>query len=287
MLHCLSICIIILSVIFCYIQYFKFYKSIHNRIAVIVRVSKPTINQQKRYLEWMKLLSKKYFFWIITDINTKLLSNFTNVFRISSQDIKNKYPFIQTLRKPRYCRFREESDDFFYPYISHTENVIEWMNNNNNIKFKYLWIIEQDFGCTGKISEFLEIHDLSYYDLITSQINIYTKKEWPHSNCCSDNYFKWREKYSNNSVVYSSTEFIQRWSYNLAMKLENNLKKGIHAVSEASIPETVIFGNLTYKIIDKKYISNRFGWNKRISKRRWEEILKSTTDIKFYHALKF
>lgn len=71
------------------------------------------------------------------------------------------------------------------------------------------------------------------------------------------------------------------------MILEQNLKNGIHAVSEASVTETVIFNNLTYKIIDKKYIGNRFGWNRRISKRRWEVILNTTTDIKFYHALKF
>lgn len=286
MMHGITIGVLIFSLIFCFVQFISHYRKEHYKNGVIVRVARPSISQQKRYLKWMKSLSKKYFFWIITDCKTKLLSNFTNVFRISSQDIKNKYPSIQTLRKPGHCRFKEASDDFFYPYMSHTENIIAW-KDEYKIKFKYLWIIEQDFGCTGKISDFFEIYDLKYYDFITSGINLFTKEEWPHINCCSDNYFKWREKYSNNSVGYTSSEFIQRWSYNLTMILEKNLKNGIHAVSEASVTETVIFNNLTYKIIDKKYIGNRFGWNRRISKRRWEVILNTTTDIKFYHALKF
>lgn len=156
-----------------------------------------------------------------------------------------------------------------------------------NIKFKYIWIIEQDFGFAGKISNFLQIYDSTNYDFITSEINLNTKAQWPHINCCSDKYLKWREKYSNNSIGYSSKEFIQRWSYNLVTKLEKNIKKGIHAISETSLPETVIFYNLTYKIIDKKYISEYFSWNSRISEEKWKEIINSTNDIKLYHGLKF
>lgn len=287
MIYGLIFLLLIIILVFCNIIFMRYYRGNYYDISgIIVRVSQPTISQQKRYLEWMELLSQKYLFWIITDYNTTLLSNFSNVFRISVEHIKNKYPSIQTIRNPGHCSLGYMKDDFFYPYISHTENVIEWMLKYN-IKFKYLWIIEQDFGCTGKLSEFLQIYDSTDYDFITSEILYYTKDEWPHINCCSDNYLKWREKYSNVSNAYTTKEFIQRWSYNLVMKLSENLKSGIHAISEASVPETVIFCNLTYKTIERKYISDKFDWNRRVSEEKWKEILNITNDIKLYHALKF
>lgn len=287
MIYGLFYCILILCVVFCYVIYINYYRNDeYDRKGVIIRVSKPTLNQQKRYLKWMKLLEKEYFFWIITDFNTTLFSNFSNIYRISTQDIKKLYPSLQTLRNPGRCILGYLADDFFYPFISHTENIIEWMNRYN-IKFKYLWVIEQDFGCTGKISDFLHIYDSTDFDFITSEIKLYTKEIWPHTLCCSDNYLKWREKYSNNSVSYSSKEFIQRWSYDLVMKLSKNIQEGIHAISEASVPETVIFSNMTYKIIDEKYFGDYFSWNGRVSQEKWKEILNTTHDIKLYHALKY
>lgn len=278
--------IVVIIITFVIILNLLTYYSKKYEIAVLVRITQPTLNQQKRYLSWIKTLDNDvYSFWIITNSKTNLNFSFRNVFRVDTQFIINKYPYIKDLRTPGHCRHGSVPDEIFYPWISHTESVIEWYKNCNK-KYKYVWVLEQDIGYSGILNDFLKEYDKNDYDFITSEIILYSDTLWPLLHCCTDNYTNWRMLYSNNSVGYFSKEFVQRWSNRMINKISELISKGIHAISETSVPESVIFSNYSYIIIDKKYISNYFSWNTGVSEEMWKRIKNETTN-KFYHSLKF
>lgn len=277
--------IITISVIFLLNLLIRFYNKNYSKIAVVIRAIQPTLNQQKRYYTWINTLDDCYTFWIITNSKTTFNYSFRNVFRINTQSIINKYPYIHDLRTPGHCRHGNIPDEVFYPWISHTESIIEWYNIHNE-NYKYVWVLEQDIGYSGYLNDFLKVYDKTSFDFITSEITLYNDILWPLLHCCTDNYTSWRMIYSNNSVGYFSKEFIQRWSNRMINKINKLLLKGIHAISETSVPESVIFSNYSYEIIDKKYISNYFSWNTHVSEEMWKK-LENETSNKFYHALKF
>lgn len=277
-------------VMFLYIAYFKQKRNpnstVESKLAVVVRISNPTESQIKRYFEWELSLPDYYEFWfIINPTNETVEIHKKNTYSITMKRVFEQYPNITELKLPNRCKSYRK-DDKFYMWVSHTESIIQWYHYTND-KYDYIWILEQDLGVSGSLSTILDHYNESRSDLITYNVKEENSK-WPHFRCYSNNYISWRLKYIDENKMYTTKEFIQRWSKKLINKLDENLNNGIHAISEASVIETTIFYNLTYQLLNKEDIGYAFDWNHRVSKKGWEKILKDKSkQNKLYHALKF
>lgn len=257
------------------------------KVGVVVRFSSATESQIKRYFEWELSLPDNYDFWFIINPTDETVEyRKKNTYYITMKRIYQQYPNLTELRLPNRCMKSDIPDDKFYMWISHTESIMQWYHYTKD-KYDYVWILEQDLGVSGSLSVILDHYNESTSDFITYDVEE-EKPNWPHFRCYSNKYMEWRAKYIDKDIMYSTREFIQRWSRNLFNTLDDQLRNGLHAISEASLIETTLFNNLTYELFDKKDIGYKFGWNKRVNKKEWESILKNPIHKnKLYHALKF
>lgn len=259
-----------------------------SKYAVLVRINNPTESQIKRYFEWELSLSDKYDFWFLINPHSQHpVYRKKHVYYITMSKIYHDYPNISDLRSPGHCIGGTLPDEHFYMWISHTESIIEWYHYTKD-KYDYVWILEQDLGVSGDLYKMLDKYSNYSSDFITYDVANETPETFPHFYCYTIQYLSWRLKHSNANKGYSTREFIQRWSRKLFNEINNELNKGMHAISETSVIETVIFNNLTYKLLYSNDIGYKFSWYDRISRNEWENILsKRENSDKFYHALKF
>lgn len=264
------------------------FSKIFNRIAVIVRFKQATKSQLERYTEWETLLSQFYDVWFIIDGESNNYKyKFKNKYYLTIKDIFNKYPKIKEFRLPGRCVHQNEPDDIFFMWVSHTESILMWYKYTNSV-YDNVWIIEQDLGVTGNIYEILSYYEKNKKDIITYDVDISPAKDYPHIYCYSNEYLRWRSKYIERRKSYTTREFIQRWSRKLFNTLNEELNKGMHAISEMSIMETVLFNNLSYQLLEKRHIGYKFLWCASVSKQEWR-IINQNSSLKnrLFHPLKF
>lgn len=270
--------------IYFYILYKLILYNYTAKLCIVIRIYKPTYSQLKRYNRWKSTLPNYYTFYLLSmeKINLSVYNNSMKNMVVSFDDVKRVYPSIFKI-KGNCSTFKSPK---LLSWISHTESLTIFYNNIK-IKYKYVWIIEQDVGYTGMLYDFLKKYELNNKDFITLTINKITPN-WVWYYCSTNKYIKRRKKFFKNNYGYSNREYVQRWSITYFIKISYDLKNYYHSQSETSSIETVFYHNLSYEIVSKNYIGSPLSAAKSLTNEQWISISKKKEKRnKFYHPLKF
>lgn len=263
----------------------KLHSKIYHLYCIVIRINDPTTKQILRYLKWKKYFPSNIHFFLLSMkmINNSLIniSTIINVV-VSFNEIELFYSNITKL-KGNCSNFRSSR---LLSWISHSESITLFCKKLK-IKYKYIWIIEQDVGYVGDLYKFIKLYDNNRKDLITTGVGRITTR-WIWYNCATTNYLTRRNLYFNNSYGYSNREYIQRWSKLYISKMMIDLQNNYHSQTETSTIELVFYHNLSYEIIPYRFIGNPMYSCKSLTEKKWINISKNKrNNNKFFHPLKF
>lgn len=247
-----------------------------NDIIVLIRISKPTIKQYKRYIEWYKSIKKYYLFYLLSDriINTSL----PNII-VDKYEVINKYP---ELNRSGSCSNKRISK---YLWNFHIEHILLGINKINK-KFKYIWIIEQDLVFSCNIIKFLNEYNKYNNDLISMKIHNKTNKyQW--LKCVTKEYLEFRKRNMKEGGL-CGYEFIQRWSIKLINIFKYQMKMKRHSHSECGVIENTYFNKLSFKEFNKHNLGNKLSCCNKIKEKELLSIKNNNYKYcKIYHPAKF
>lgn len=243
---------------------------------ILFRISAPTTNQVNRISEYEKQLPKSYKVVILTDICNNIACGVTK-YCISRNEVITKYPEVK--RMGGICRNKSDS---FYMWMLHSEHYLMW-EEKYKLKYRYLWIFDQDVVYTGNIYHFLKKYDNYDEDLITYHfIKILTPHYW--DGCITEEY----KEYISKDPIFTATH-VHRLSLRMRRILNKQFLLKRHAQVEQMIIETAIYNNLTVRMFDKKDYDKNSGFNKAIT--NYEEYKKlfinNSTKNMLYHPVRY
>lgn len=250
---------------------------------VVIHASSPTKMQIERYLEWDKAKLPNYYMMIVTD-KCEIKNNITSIpiSCLSPDDFMNELSVLKTMTG--LCTNKWPG---WYMWTSCIEHVIIGIRNID-IKFKYMWMVEQDIAYNGNFFDFFKKYDEFDYDLISQPYaKQYSNQDWMWYDCSTPQYTEWKE--SKHLYYRKSGQInIARLSVKLIQHVEDNIKNKRHTFSEATLVEATILNGLKHKIIDKEDFGEICNVYDRISLDKWIEIQNNPSKRnKLYHALKF
>lgn len=252
---------------------------------IVIRISDVTYEQIHRYNMWLHYFPQefKFYFLSMRVTNISYISNSKiEQIVVSYNDILYSFPNIMKLNG-NCSTFKSFN---LISWISHSESIILFYKKIK-MKYKYIWIIEQDVGYTGNLYRFIKLYDNNNNDLITFNVGKKNNK-WVWFYCATDKYIRRRMLFFNDSYGYANREYVQRWSDVYISKISSDLFSHYHSQSESSSIEAVFYHNLTYEEIPKKYIGSPLCAGKSITQNKWKSILSNKSKSnKFFHPLKF
>lgn len=249
---------------------------------ILIHTSNPSQFQKERYLEWKDNSPSDYLVVLLTDKCNLQLKNVL-VTCITPNIMIKTYPSLKNMSG--YCSNKSK---LFYMWTMPFEHIMIWINSNN-LKYKYLWIIEQDLSYSGNFFNFFQKYDNKQDDLIVLPYVIHKNDSgWMWLDCFTEEYRKWKEAILPvKSRVVAPTN-IARWSNKFIYYMNKNMKLKRHTQSEGLMAEFASFNNLSIRVIEKDDIGYKCSYSTRISMDEWNLInTNPLTKNKLFHALKF
>lgn len=281
MLHA-TLLMIIMVVVFGFLPVFisyALYPKVED-VAVIVRGKMMTLPQKRRIEQYNQTVSRYFDFWMFYDATGSV--NYHH-FYITSNDVLKVYPKLQSIRD-RCSKLTSLSNAAFYQRISFTESVIIWLEQFGH-KYSQIWVFEQDLGYAGNIGNFFYSYYEDKTDFLLLSYEEMKNKTYDYRSCQSDK-FNERIK-SENTTLYVTNPILIRFSRRALEYIHEEHAKGFHANSGQFIPYMIQHYNLTYKMIDSKYIGE-FNTKYPINESRWMDIQWNyDKKNKFYHPVNF
>lgn len=269
------------------IVYFLIYNYSQNKYksCIVIRISDATNQQIIRYLTWKKQFPIHFHFYLLSLKRTYyslLNKSGIKIINIKFKDIVMSYPNIFKLNGN--CKHFKSFK--LLSWISHSESLILFYKRLK-IKYRYIWIIEQDVGFVGNLFKMISVYKNNIADLITIGAGRMNDK-WVWFNCATVNYLKRRKQNFIENYGYTNREYIQRWSQLYIRKMMQDLEYSYHSQTESSTIELVFYHNLSYQLINQKYLGLPLGSGKSITQESWKFISNNKNNsYKFFHPLKF
>eukprot|EP00931_Biecheleriopsis_adriatica_P116139 TRINITY_DN91820_c0_g1_i1.p1 TRINITY_DN91820_c0_g1~~TRINITY_DN91820_c0_g1_i1.p1 ORF type:complete len:385 (+),score=61.50 TRINITY_DN91820_c0_g1_i1:63-1217(+) len=262
--------------------------------AFVVRTVHPMQAMAERILSWFEDLKEasEVELWVSTNGDDARLSNLTNAleeadFRMvrkhhyTDTDMKHMYPALE------FGHYLEGYQSLAYQY--HVQAVDVWWQALAEPRPDHVWILEDDVGYSGDISDLLGSYANTAADFLTGFqdedaahiIKVAPQHGW-HDACPTSG---WLARVPPTERR-AAREHVQRHSKALLNKLHDWSLRGEIDMSEAMPGTVCILENLTVGFLQKGSIGEEFAWDTRISQEQWQELLDSC-EGKLFHALKF
>mmetsp|Transcript_39556 Transcript_39556/g.64109 ORF Transcript_39556/g.64109 Transcript_39556/m.64109 type:complete len:271 (-) Transcript_39556:1077-1889(-) len=258
----------------------------------------------ERIVEWSRDLTEWGHVWLSFDVtfdhgiddfrstldrclkDAGLEKDAVRVHTYSQEDMLLHYPILQVVsnrckRLRGGGRLRKRKISLAWGF--HAEAINVWYQSLRE-GYEYVWVLEDDVGFSGKLSELFQAYSTVESDLITDSLER-TGSRWYWYETCSVRYTALVGK-----ERYKAKEHVQRFSRALLNELDRMSRRKVCAWSEASVPTLCLHAGLEVSKFEKGHISSHFDWDKKVcekSWRRWNEGRSPRPKNKFYHALKF
>eukprot|EP00475_Leptophrys_vorax_P009998 TRINITY_DN1666_c0_g2_i1.p1 TRINITY_DN1666_c0_g2~~TRINITY_DN1666_c0_g2_i1.p1 ORF type:complete len:312 (-),score=71.12 TRINITY_DN1666_c0_g2_i1:114-1049(-) len=183
----------------------------------------------------------------------------------------------------------------------HLECISLWMKDPRveSQKLQFVWVIEDDVGCTSSIKTFLEKYAGSDADLVSKQfheVNRAKDEDWNTGWCwfdtCTPRYVELIGGGDSDRGRYCSPEHMQRFSWQYLSKWDELMRNEVcHAWSEQGTPSLCIKLGFKFAAFAEADLGTPYSWDGKVDQDAWDEILKQQSADHsrslIFHALKF
>eukprot|EP00756_Hemistasia_phaeocysticola_P051921 Hpha_TRINITY_DN270_c0_g1::TRINITY_DN270_c0_g1_i1::g.83714::m.83714 len=257
--------------------------------AVLVRTHRPTAAALKRIAQWTaEVQSGGWDLWVQADASSswrqrpeveamweRLRSACGGRLHLfTDEEMRERFP---ALSEPKWTAGKRTLG-----YGFHCQAISLWWRCSG-VEYEWVWVLEDDVGCSGRLGDVLNAHADDDADLLT-----YNWKQrhpgWPWKEAVSRGFRTVCPKLSDQLF---SREHVQRLSGRLLAALERFSLDGVVAWSEMATPSLCRCLCLKEGSLRTEHIGDKYAWNARLSELDFEERCSADSRPMLYHALKW
>eukprot|EP00191_Tetraselmis_sp_GSL018_P021503 CAMPEP_0177596006 /NCGR_PEP_ID=MMETSP0419_2-20121207/10736_1 /TAXON_ID=582737 /ORGANISM="Tetraselmis sp., Strain GSL018" /LENGTH=387 /DNA_ID=CAMNT_0019087657 /DNA_START=345 /DNA_END=1506 /DNA_ORIENTATION=- len=255
--------------------------------AVLVRTHNPTDAMIQRFVTWRDdVHAHGGVFWVSVDTSSAELglrtierirqAGIDNMHRYNSVDMKKTYPVLDELER-KYMEMKTPRK-MPLPWGFHNEATGLWflsLDSKQKDKLRHVWIIEEDVGFTGRLSDLIQLHIVLKADLLTEGYRPVMRPDgkmyfW---TTIASSAFCRRIPENDRLITY---EHVQRFTPRLLQalhELSSDANEPMTGWSEMSVP--TLASHLpwaTARKLRREHIGFPFFWSARINQSTWKKL---------------
>eukprot|EP00931_Biecheleriopsis_adriatica_P100693 TRINITY_DN75951_c0_g1_i1.p1 TRINITY_DN75951_c0_g1~~TRINITY_DN75951_c0_g1_i1.p1 ORF type:complete len:380 (-),score=37.48 TRINITY_DN75951_c0_g1_i1:28-1143(-) len=288
-------------------------------LAVLVRTCCPTDATVTRIISWAEELAHEpnIDFHISVDVTRSRVAverlrramqdsaSRVHIHEYTEEELEKKFPVLTELRctvpgGPATIPGHERSLTLAWGF--HCECISLWRRSlpREGQMYDFVWVLEDDVGCSGKLADLLAAYAEDCSDLISSGSLAEPRSRHPkamYGLTRRDSGWHWfdtstalYERWADHQKVISP-EFVQRFSRRLLEELAFWSDAGASAWSESMTPTVCLTLQMKCRSLSQDHIGKPFAWNGRVSETSWHAIVEAVRlgreNGRLFHALKF
>jgi len=288
----------------------------HERAALLVRTCRPSDAMVERMLRWAQELGPEIDFFVSIDETFEaahstaprieaaaqehgLLEGRVRLHRYTELELAGDYPALVELRAklpngpldiPGKGGLRSMA------WMFHSEPLGHWLRSlKDPDAYSFVWVMEDDVGFSGNISELVQSYAADPHDLISGRwISTPAPREPPQGPRFTGGwywYYDITDAFDQRVPPEQrciTEEHVQRISFRLLREIERWCREGASTVSEQLVPTVACVSGMPVKPLREEHIGDPFHYETKLDEASWKQILASgESPGRLYHALKF
>jgi len=220
-----------------------------------------------------------------------IADGFLQCFVFTEADMLERFPVVRSLRRAMPGT-PDVRDCFSLPHQKslawgfHTEAILLWWEHvSSSVRGRpaHVWVLEDDAGYSGDLSEFVQTYAQETADLVVHGIQL-VEEDWVWRDTASPHFLQLVPFHRR----FRCAEHVQRLSALLLDALQRYCDKGISGWSEMSIPSLCSNCGLEMRALKPEHIGALYVFHGKVPALSWERICtERATRNRWWHALKW